>query len=51
MANSFLPGVSTGVAEYLKFALLAYAHSKRRIFLTFAANLLKNIFKLKITTT
>ena len=50
MANSFLPGVSTDVAEYLKFALLAYAHSKGGFFITFAANLLK-IIKLRLTTT
>ena len=50
MADSFLPGVSTGVAEYLKFALLAYAHSKGGFFITFAANLLK-IIKLRLTTT
>ena len=42
MANSFLPGVSTDVAEYLKFALLAYAHSKGGFFLLLLRIYLKN---------
>ena len=43
MANSFLPGVSTDVAEYLKFALLAYAHSKGGFFLLLLRIYLKNL--------
>ena len=50
MASSFLPGVSTGVAEYLKFALLAYAHSEGGFFLLLLRFYLKK-FKLNITTT